>query len=222
MRYRRHRFTPFVLVATTLTCLAQTPTPAAPSASVEPKIVRWQPGGAIETVSQDQMKVLTAGDIKLAVTLVDLWKDTTAIRLQLTNTGKTEVPTGPSVFSLEVVKPKNETVAALDAETMGKKLKQKADSDSQTVEYMTGDRRPNSGSDMATATRAGMITEAANKANYLKQSAFPASVQPRYQTIGHIYFPYLKKRDAVVVRITVGDTTFEFPFEKNEIHAGVK
>jgi hypothetical protein len=221
MRYTRHLFAAFVLAATTLTCLAQTPA-AAPSAPTQPKIVRWQPGGAVETVSQDQMKVLTAGDLKLAVTLVDLWKDTTAIRLQLTNTGSTTVATGPSAFSLEVVKPKNETVAVIDPETLGKKLRQKADSDSQTVEYLTGDRRPNANSDMATAKRAGLFEEAANKDNYLKKSAFPGSVQPSYQSIGHIYFPYLKKRDAVVVRIVIGDITFEFPFEKNEIHAGVK
>jgi hypothetical protein len=223
MRYTRHIFATFVLAATTLTCLAQTSASAAAApASAEPKVMRWQPGGAVEAVAQDQMKVLTTGGLKLAVTVVDLWKDTTAVRLQLTNTGQTEVATPLSAFSLEVVKPKNESVAPVDAEKMGKKIKDRADSESQSVDYMTRDRSANSGAEMAANTRSQMAAEAWAKDKYLKESAFPASVQPRYQTIGHIFFPYLKKRDAVLVRIVVGDITFEFPFEKNEIHAGLK
>lgn len=211
-----------LLSLASLLAAAQTPT-AAPATAPSDKVVRWQSGGVIEKVGDDQMKVLIAGDIKVAVTLVDLWKETTAARLQLTNTSQTAVATDPVAFSLQVVKPKDESLTPVAPEKLRKKITAQAESDAQGADAPTFDRSVNMNSAGSTeATRSRLGAEAWSKTKYIKESAFPASVEPRFQTIGHIYFPYLKKRDSVVLRMKLGDTTFEFPFEKSEIRAALR
>jgi hypothetical protein len=220
MRFMRQSLATLVLATTTLTCLAQAPTPAAAApASTEAKVVRWQPGGAVETVGANQMKMLSVGDVKVGVVLVDLWKESTAARIQVTNLSGDPVNTSPEVFTLETVRPKQETMPALPPMKLSDKIRKHADSEAE----MAGQQAMH----YASANGAGekdlqnqLRAEGAMKADYIKDSAFGPTVQPRYQTIGHIYFPYLKKRDEVVVRMTVGSTTVEFPFTKDEIVAG--
>lgn len=196
--------------------LAQAPAAAAPA---EKKVIRWQPGGATQTVGKDQMKVITDGDVKVAVALVDLWKETTAARLEITNLGGPSLETAPENFSLETVKPKQETFAAIPGMKLADKIRKHADGEAemagqQAMHYASANGAGEK--DMQNQIRA----EGATKADYIKDSAFAATVPSRFQTVGHAYFPYLKKRDEVVVRATIGGVTYEFPFTKSEILSG--
>ena len=197
---------------------AQTPAPAATQA---PAVMRWAPSAGTVVVGKDEMKVLTNGNLKIAVTMVDLWKETTAARLQITNLGADTIAIAPEAFTLDVVKPKPQTVNAVPAEKLSKDIRKHADGEAE----MAGQQAMH----YATANGAGEKDEAAHirmegqqKADYIKDSAFTPSLQPRYQAIGHMYFPYLKKRDEVLLRLTIAGTTYEFPFEKAEIKPGVQ
>src|SRR4051812_2814963 len=195
---------------------AATTTPPAtttPAASGD-KIVRWSNGGTVETLGKDQMKVLTTDNAKIAVTLVDMWKDATAIRIQVTNLGDAPLSAGPEAFTLIA---KGEQVNALQADALSKKIRVRSDHEAE----MAGQQAMH----LASANGAGekdeqnrIRSEGNSKADYIRDSALVPTLQPRLQTIGHVYFPYLKKRDEVIVRVNVAGTVYEFPFQKSDIH----
>jgi hypothetical protein len=214
-------FLAVLLLAAALPVGAQTQAPAAqtqPATAATNNVTRWAPGAGTVTVGKDELKVLSAGDIKVAVTLVDLWKETTAARLQITNLGGEPLATAPDAFTLEVVKPKPQSLNPIPGEKLSHDIKVRVDHEAE----MSGQQAMH----YASANGSGEKDEAARvrlegdqKADYIKDSALPPSLQPRFQTIGHVYFPYLKKRDEVVLRVTIGGATYEFPFEKAEIHS---
>jgi|GEM_PF-4707033 len=195
------------MCAVVVSMSAQTPTPAA-------KVQRWAPGASVETVGKDQMKVITTDNAKIAVTLVDMWKDATAIRIQVTNLGGDPLVSTPDAF---VIVAKGETLSAIPADALSKKIRVRSDHEAemagqQAMHYAS----PNGSGEKDEQNR--IRSEGVQRADYVRDSALPAALQPRFQTIGHIYFPYLKKRDDIIVRVTMGGTVYEFPFQKTDIH----
>lgn len=211
--------TVLVMLAMGLPLFAQTTTPAAPAATAAPPVVvRWQPGGETLMNKQDQMKVLRASEVTIAVTMVHLSKQTTAARIQIANASPETLNTSADAFSVEVVKPKPQTIAAIPADKMAAQIRGRADADAQRLERDTGSvyRESREGGALNQKERQEMRSKGAEDAWYVEKTAFPASMQPNGQAIGHIFFPYVKADD-VVLRITMGGMIFEFPFNKKEI-----
>jgi hypothetical protein len=191
---------------------AQTPAPA--PAATSNKVMRWNTGGDVQTVGKDQMKVLTTDNAKIAVTLVDMWKDATAVRIQVTNLGSEPLTATPDAFTIVA---KGDTIAAVPADALSKKIRVRSDHEAE----MAGQQAMH----YASANGSGekdeqnrIRSEGNAKADYIRDSALAPALQPRFQTISHIYFPYLKKRDEILVRVTLGGITYEFPFQKSDIH----
>ena len=194
----------------TVTAIAQTP--AAPAAASN-KVMSWK-AGDVEAMGKDQMKVITTENAKIAVTLVDMWKEATAVRIQVTNLGSDPLAAPPDAFTLVA---KGDTIAAVPADVLMKKIKSRAENEAETVgSNSMRYAAPNSAGEQDERNR--IRSEGTRKAEYIRDSALPAALQPRFQVIGHVYFPYLKKRDEVLVRVTMGGTTYEFPFQKSDIH----
>ena len=205
-----------VMLSIGLPLFAQTPAPAAPAQdAAQAQVVRWQAGGATEAIKKDQLKVLTANDVRVEATVVNFGKVATVARVQITNTSPAAVDTSVGAFSVEILKPKPQTAAPVPADALAKKIKKDADLDaeaqvqshSRSLDYASGGNY-----DESARKRLAGFTQA----DYVTTSAFPASVQPNFQSIGHVYFPFLKA-DQLVLRIKLGDTTYEFPFDKKEI-----
>jgi len=190
---------------------AQAPTAPAAAGS---KVMRWSAGGDVQTVGKDQMKVLTTDNAKIAVTLVDMWKEATAVRIQVTNLGGEPLTSAPDAF---VIVAKGEALSAIPADALSKKIRIRSDHEAE----MAGQQAMH----YASANGSGekdeqnrIRLEGNQRADYVRDSALPAALQPRFQTIGHVYFPYLKKRDDIIVRVTMGGVVYEYPFQKSDIH----
>jgi len=132
----------------------------------------------------------------------------------VTNLGGDALSAPPEAFTLIA---KGETMTALQAEALSKKIRVRADHEAE----MAGQQAMH----YASANGAGekdeqnrIRQEGNQKADYVRDSALAPSLQPRFQTIGHVYFPYLKKRDEVLVRVNIGGTVYEFPFQRSDIH----
>lgn len=185
-------------------------------AAAAQEVVRWQPGGETSVVGKDEFRVLTAGNVTVRAALVDVWKDSTAARLQLANMGSEDISVPPEAVTLEMVKPKPNTVAAVPADKLAKKIQTRYEQEAVMAEQQ--------GMKYAMPTGAGehdernrLRQEGMIKSTYIQEAALPATIGANQQVAGQVYFPYQKKREEMVLRVRVGATTFEFPFTKNDV-----
>lgn len=180
---------------------------AAQEPASAPNVVRWQPSGDTIVVDKMEMKVVTADGVSVAAALHNMWEATTAAKLAVTNSSDKNVAVENA--TIELVKKKKQ-VAAIPAEKAAVEVRRKIqDAQMSGVGVGIGAKGPGS----HYSEKARQAEELKKKTDLVVAGALAENIPAKTQVMGNLYFPHQKKLEGMVLRVTLGGTTYEFPFD---------
>lgn len=183
-------------------------------------VLRWSAGAPESSLVTDagvERRTLKVGGLSVGAAVRDVGKRLLGVDLRIVNIGEAPVQFSPDDVTLEVITPKAKRLSRVDPEKFARKIENE---DAQMEHGVFFDRNAMgaaaSGQPVARKQRTTITLEGRDYplAEYVRKMAFkPDPIEPKRGRIGLVYFEREKKRDEVLVRVTLGDHIFEFPLE---------